>query len=324
MGLSSGTPALATLSVVVPTRNRAAQISACVETILLTSGFQELIVIDQSDDTATEQSLSSFSDPRLRYVRTATRGVTSARNLGFELSTGEIIGCTDDDCRVAPDWASTIAAVFAADPEAAVVCGRVVIPDELMRPGAYAASFEPVVREWRGRYPPPDADWGITANLAVRRDVIRRVGPFDPMLGAGAPLRSGGEQDFLFRVLRAGLKVVNAREVVVTHLGVRAPGEETLRLRYGYAAGIGAALFKHVRLGDRAAIELYFRFVLWALALAWTNVWHFGGRPRGARFLLGFVVGSLNSYRFGVDRQLRQYVARSGRGTRQFRRLKTG
>ena len=41
-----------------------------------------------------------------------------------------------------------------------------------------------------------------------RRFRLDRTGAFDPMLGAGAPLRSGGEPDFLFRVLRAGMKVV--------------------------------------------------------------------------------------------------------------------
>jgi glycosyltransferase involved in cell wall biosynthesis len=298
------------VSVVVPTRNRDEQIAGCVESILATTGFRELIVIDQSDGSATEKALARFSDPRLRYVRTDTRGVTIARNLGIDLSTGDIIACTDDDCRVAPDWASTISALFTADPEASVICGRVHVPGELNQSGGYAANFEPQVREWRGRYPPPDADWGITANLALRREVIARVGNFDPILGAGAPLGSGGEPDFIFRVLRAGLKVVNAREVVVEHVGVRAPGEETLRLKHRYAAGIGAAFYKHVRLGDRAAIRIYLSFLLWAIRLAWTNLLHFGGRPRGLRFLLGFVVGTLHSYRFRVDRELRQYVPR--------------
>jgi len=56
---------------------------------------------------------------------------------------------------------------------------------------------------------------GITANLSLRRSVIERVGKFDPLLGACAPLSSGGEPDMLFRVLRAGHKVVNASEVQV-------------------------------------------------------------------------------------------------------------
>src|SRR6266702_8798627 len=169
--VAARTPLPVSVSVVVPTRNRAAQIAACVESILATTGFQELIVIDQSDGTDTEQALAKFSDPRLRYVRTDTRGVTISRNLGIELSNGEIIACTDDDCRVASDWAATIGALFAADPDAAVVCGRVRVSEEVSNAG-YTLGFEPHVREWQGRYPPPSGDWGITANLALRRDVV--------------------------------------------------------------------------------------------------------------------------------------------------------
>jgi hypothetical protein len=76
------------------------------------------------------------------------------------------------------------------------------------------------------------------------------------MLGAGAPPRSGGEPDFLFRALRAGYKVVNASEVVVDHYGARKPGEEFTKLIMGYGAGTASAMYKHVRLGDPDAIVL--------------------------------------------------------------------
>src|SRR5713226_3277827 len=96
-----------TISINIPTRNRPAHAAACVETALATSGFDEVILIDQSDGPATEEALSKIQDPRFRYVRTPTRGVTIARNIGIELSKGTIIACTDDDCRVAPDWAAS-------------------------------------------------------------------------------------------------------------------------------------------------------------------------------------------------------------------------
>jgi GT2 family glycosyltransferase len=296
------------ISVNIPTRNRPAHAAECVATVLATSGFDEVIVVDQSDGTGTEEALSKIHDPRLHYVRTATRGVTLARNIAIELSAGAIIACTDDDCRVAPDWASSIAAIFAGDPDIAVVCGRVRVPEELQQSG-YTLGFEPRVREWKGRYPSLDNDWGITANMAIRRDVFARVGAFDPMLGAGAPLRSGGEPDFIFRVLRAGLKVVNAREVVVDHLGVRAPGEAAQKLILGYAAGTAAAIYKHVRLGDTAAIGVYLGF-LWATVRRVTMNIVRGNRPIGLGYLLAFISGSVQSYKFRVDRGLRQYATR--------------
>jgi hypothetical protein len=198
--------------------------------------------------------------------------------------------------------------VFAADADVGAVCGRVRVPPEIQSLG-YAEGFEPRVREWKDRYPPLGQDWGISANLSVRRSVLERVGPFDPMLGAGAPLRSGGEPDLLFRVLRAGLKVVNAQEVVVDHLGFRKHGEDFKRLIKGYSAGTAAALFKHVRLGDPAGTMVYLRFLGSTLARVSGNM-IFRRRPTGAGYLMSFLSGTLASYRFGVDRQRRQYIDR--------------
>jgi GT2 family glycosyltransferase len=296
------------VSVVVPTRNRPAHAAACAVRILETDGFVDLIIVDQSDDGATEAALAEIDDDRLRYVRTDTRGVTNGRNLGIELSQCDIVAFTDDDCRVRPDWIKRIVDVFAADPDVAVVSGRVVVPEDIQHLG-YAERFEPCVREWQGRYPPLGRDWGITANLSLRRSVLEQVGMFDPVLGAGGPLRSGGEPDFLYRVLRAGFKVVNAAEAVVDHYGIRKPGPELDTLIAGYASGIGAALFKHVRLGDPAGTWLYLRFLGKLSLHLVVNVVR-RKRPTGAGFLLAFLSGSLKSYGFRIDRGRRQYVPR--------------
>lgn len=297
-----------TLSVVVPTRNRPAHIIECVRSVLATDGYVDLIVVDQSDDSATQEALSIFDDVRLRYVRTETRGVTNGRNVGMSLSRSDVIAFTDDDCRVRPEWPRSITELFAADATAAVICGRVVVPEEIARQG-YAVAFEPQQRDWQGKYPSLAGDWGLTANLSLRSSILKRVGVFDPMLGAGAPLRSGGEPDFLFRVLRAGMKVVNASEIVVDHYGVRKPGEESRDLIMGYTSGTAAAMFKHVRLGDRDGIMLYLQFLGWTVARISENIIR-GRRPIGARYLAAFLSGTLASYRFGIDRDRREYVAR--------------
>jgi glycosyltransferase involved in cell wall biosynthesis len=274
----------------------------------VTDGFAELVFVDQSDTEATAEALSAIDDARLRCVRTPTRGVTQGRNLGMELSGSDIVAFTDDDCRIRPDWVQRIAQIFAADGDVAVVCGRVCVPEEIARLG-YAESFEPRVREWQGRYPPLGRDWGITANFSVRLSVLTKVGLFDPILGAGAPLRSGGEPDFLFRVLRAGFKVVNAQEVIVDHYGIRKPGEEFRKLIMGYAYGTAAAMFKHVRLADPMGTMVYFRFLGSAVRLVLSNVLR-NKRPTGVNYLRAFISGTFGSCRFRLDRERRVYVER--------------
>src|SRR5258706_11781700 len=123
------------VSIVIPPRNRAADATACVRSILSRDGFAELIVVDQSDDRSTELAMAALPDPRLRYVSSTLRGATNGRNVGIEASSSEIVAFTDDDCRVAPDWAASIGRIFATDREAAVVCGRVRVPEELAKNG---------------------------------------------------------------------------------------------------------------------------------------------------------------------------------------------
>lgn len=301
VGASVDARALPSVSVIVPTRGRPHHAIPCALSILANPDLLELTFVDQSDDRKTEEALATISDPRLHYVQSELRGVTNGRNVGMERSKGDILAFTDDDCRVTPNWVASMAKLYADDPAAAVVCGRVHVPDDIAERG-FAVGFEPLVREWQGRFPPTDSDWGITANLSLRRSVLESIGPFDPFLGAGAPLRSGGEPDFIFRVLKAGLKVVNAVEVSVEHLGVRMPGEESARLLKNYASGTGAAFFKYVRLGDIDGIKLYLRHLAGCGNLIFTNVTHLH-RPIGIGYALAFVSGSLASLNYGVDRE---------------------
>jgi glycosyltransferase involved in cell wall biosynthesis len=295
-----------TVSIVVPTRNRPTHAEDCVRVVLSTAGFVELLVVDQSDDDATGKILSKIADARLRYIRSATRGVTSGRNLGINLSKGDIVAFTDDDCRIMPGWCERITKIFSSDPDIAVVCGSVRVPDDLRHLG-WAESFSPPSRIWQGRYP-GIGEWGITANLSLRRSILEIVGLFDPLLGAGSPLRSGGEPDFLFRVLKAGYKVVNTRELTVDHLGIRQLGPEAAKLIKGYGAGTAAAFVKHIRVGDVAAAVVYLRFFFSTLFRVSSRAVRYQ-RPTGAGFLMAFMAGTLRSFNYRVDRRRRLYVS---------------
>jgi GT2 family glycosyltransferase len=294
------------ISIVVPTRNRPDHAVECARALLFCSGFTEIVFVDQSDESATEKALQSIGDARLRVARSALRGAANGRNVGIDLSSGTVLAFTDDDCRVKPDWVARIADIFRNDPRAAVVCGRVRVPDSL-RTSGFAIEFEPQTREWLHRFPPPDRDWGITANLAARRDVFNLVGRFDPLLGAGGPLLAGEEPDLLFRALKAGLKVVNAREVEVAHLGVRSFGPDANRLWHAYGVGTAAALFKHVRLGDAAAARLYAGHLAVMSRVVTTNLLT-GRRPLGLGYTLALLSGMLASFRFRIDAKSRLYV----------------
>jgi glycosyltransferase involved in cell wall biosynthesis len=296
------------VSITLPTRGRAQHIVEAVESILACSGMTfEVLVVDQSDGSATERALSPlFGDVRLRYLSTETRGVCAARNLGADQSRGEILVCTDDDCRVSPEWLSELVRGFERNPDAAVLCGRVVVPNDLAKIG-YAADYaanlgETTIETMR------KGIFGITANLAMRRKVREIVGPFDEALGAGGPLRSGGEPDFFLRVLRQGLRIFDAPEAVVTHIGIRT-GTEHGALTRKYLFGDGAVCAKHARLRDPWGFDLFGSYLkLWG-RMALYNLLH-TGRPKGIGAVSALISGALSSFRFEVDPATRLYRSR--------------
>jgi len=102
--LSGTMPAL---SVVIPTRNRAAEAAEAARAVLCDQSDFELVVVDQSTNEATVDALRELQDePRLRVVRSSLRGASNARNTGVAATSAPIIAFTDDDCRPAPDWAA--------------------------------------------------------------------------------------------------------------------------------------------------------------------------------------------------------------------------
>ena len=67
---------MSTISVVIPTFNRAAEIAGAVESVLAqTMPAFEIIVIDDGSTDRTEEALAPLMD-RIRYVKTTNGGVS--------------------------------------------------------------------------------------------------------------------------------------------------------------------------------------------------------------------------------------------------------
>ena len=70
------------VTALVCTRDRPESLVRSIRSLLASSDVQfELVVVDQGDDLKSAQALAPFaSDPRLRYVRSASRGAGAALN----------------------------------------------------------------------------------------------------------------------------------------------------------------------------------------------------------------------------------------------------
>ena len=92
-----------TVSVIIPTHNRAATISRAVESVLRQSYKHiEIIVVDDGSEDETQNILKSQQGVKIISLD-ATRGVSAARNEGVAVSSGEWIAFLDSDDEWMPE-----------------------------------------------------------------------------------------------------------------------------------------------------------------------------------------------------------------------------
>ncbi len=115
---------MARLSVIVPARNAAATIGACLASILAQSrSADEIIVVDDgsSDETA---AIARAADPRVTVCTQGHGGAAAARNEGVRMSSGSLLFFCDADLLLDPKLLATLEAALTAHPEASFAyCG---------------------------------------------------------------------------------------------------------------------------------------------------------------------------------------------------------
>jgi GT2 family glycosyltransferase len=245
------------VSVIIGTSGRPDTLPDAVDSVLANAfpSF-EVVVVDQSRDDRSEAALRPrLEDRRLRYMRSATRGVSVARNIAIGASTGEYVLVTDDDTRVSPDWIETHVAAFNHRPNVAIIFGSLVAGFD-PTPGAIPTFVPERTMVVRARHP---VTTGFGANMGIRRSALSYTGLFDEQIGPGAPLRLTEEVDLGWRAIRAGFDVLLYKESQVLHFGYRPPGEVAdLTRRNAY--GTAALLVKQFRCGEREALVDMLRF----------------------------------------------------------------
>jgi GT2 family glycosyltransferase len=297
------------ITVVISTRDRGDTVCQAIRMLLVNDyPHFDLFVVDQSGDDVTGECVKPFLDnPRLRYFRTTTQGVSVGRNFGIATAQSEIIAITDDDCEIPANWLREIAAAFEVDSHIGIVFGNVVPGPHDATAGfipAYVREKPFLARRLRDKLEVE----GISACMALRRSVWQALGGFDRMLGIGAPLKSGAESDLVVRALLAGYYIYETPDVTLTHVGFRTwqQGRAVIR-RYWY--GTGAMFVKNLKCGHWSILPIL-------LGLAWR--WVFGQSRVGASLgrqqkrilrLTSFVKGFTAGAMLPVDRSTGHFVA---------------
>ena len=251
----------ASLSVVICTRDRPAQLTACLAALARLRPLpDEVLVVDNAPDRPGTRDVCDAAG--VRYVAEPRPGLSVARNTGVAHSRGELVAFTDDDVQVHHTWVRELRRAF-ADERAAFVTG-LVLPAELDTESQWFFETEfggfgrRLVPAWFGpeymdRYRAIGTPvWllGAGANMAFRRSALATAGGFDERLGAGAAGCSE-DSELWYRLLAAGLSCRYSPAAVVHHQHRQDMTGLAGQLRSYMRGHVAALLVQHERHGHR-------------------------------------------------------------------------
>lgn len=207
------------VSILLVTRNRAEDLRqtlgamTCVE---VPEGMEvELLVVDNGSGDHTAEVVKSATGLAfpVRYILETREGKSNGLNRGLAESKGDVIVFTDDDVRPPADWVTGMYAPI-SNGLADVVAGGVKLAPSLDRPWMTSTH-----RSWLAATEWLDTDAAeslVGANMAISREVLKKVPGFDPELGGGG---LGFCEDGLFasQLKAAGFRFAKRLDVCIEH-----------------------------------------------------------------------------------------------------------
>lgn len=250
------------VSVVVCTRDRPAQLEVCLGRLQQQEYPRfEVVVVDNAPAAGVVKGLVGSlagGRARFRYHAEPRPGLSWARNAGITAADGDIVAFLDDDDEPDRHWLAGIAAGFARDAAIGSVAG-LILPARLDTAAEELFEQQGGHRLGRGFVPErfsrsgpqsplfPLPPFGTGANMAFRREALRRIGGFDVALGAGTCTFACEDTLAFTLTLLAGYDIAYEPSALMWHH--HRPDMESLgRQLHGYSIGLTAfyaALLRH-------------------------------------------------------------------------------
>ncbi|MDQ6834984.1 MAG: glycosyltransferase family 2 protein, partial [Actinomycetota bacterium] len=187
-------------SIVIPTRGRPEYLAVTLTSVApqAASAGAELIVVDDGHDPGTAAMARAHA---ARLLRAPAPGANAARNAGIDAARGDPVVLIDDDVRAPSGWLAALLQGVAAAPEHEVFGGPIVAVLEGGGPRACGCEPPPITNLDCG---PVDRDVSLvwSANMAIRRGALQRVGRFDETIHG-----RGEEEDWQRRYAAQGGRV---------------------------------------------------------------------------------------------------------------------
>lgn len=211
---------LPTVTVIIPTYNRAEPLADAINAVFAQdypADLMELVVVDNSSTDNTEEVVTRAATTApfpVHFYRKENKGPAASRNYAIARSTGDILAFTDSDCSAPSGWIRKGVAAMASG--AGLVAGPI---RPVNHPDRIPSFFAHQTNHSREDY------IYATANVFYRRDIVTALGGFNERYGAypwGLPV-GGEDTDLAWRVKRAGYSSVFAEDNPVFHEATTVP-----------------------------------------------------------------------------------------------------
>jgi glycosyltransferase involved in cell wall biosynthesis len=177
----------ASVSVVIPTRNRGALLVEAVESALGANAL-EIIVADGGSDDGSLETVAAL-DARVILVRGAYRNAAATRNAGAAAATGEYLAFLDSDDVMLPEKISCLGRRLDAERDIGLVHGALVVMDADGADDAVATASHDAALLDAARLGTRYSDLAavcvmFTSATLIRRSAFEDVGGYDEELEA--------------------------------------------------------------------------------------------------------------------------------------------
>ena len=273
------------LSVIIPTCNRAEDLSKTIDSLLNQTILpKEIIIVDNSDSDETlllvqnrEKEFRSKSVD-LKYVIGKEKSAAISRNVGIENSTGDIVLFFDDDVLLDINYIAEILRVYKEKSTAVGVQGYITNRRKFWLKNVVNRVFflvhsEPNINRFlssvQNVYADPldkviNCEWMVSNNFSFKSIVLQRF-RFDANMLRGSP---GEDADLSYRIYKSypsGL--YQTPYAKLTHKGsvnIKNLNTENIFLWQVYQVYL---FFKHFNAFENKLIFIWSRIGLWLIAL---------------------------------------------------------
>jgi len=196
------------VSVVIPAYNAQQTIGATVTHVLSQARGKLQVEVVVVDDGSSDETASIADSAGAIVLQQANAGPATARNRGWQNSTGQLVCFTDSDCLPATDWLENLLDGFTH-----WQVGAVAGSYEIANPSSWLARW--VHQEIIERHKKMNSfvrAFG-SYNVAIPRYVLKATGGFDSAYRRA----SGEDNDLSYRILKKGWRIAFNPGAKVAH-----------------------------------------------------------------------------------------------------------